>query len=177
MPLRDSLAKFPQKSEQTQSARSHINSKTSPFKASTTFACPGGTSLHFYPERSNIYSITGSFIFALLSKEYERTPNISIFRSIPSHEQPYPPNDWKRRSREGEKKFVSTLSVVFPGPPASILVTKCRETKEQVCRPSKYALIGPFFLAKPSSIIVPSYNPSGFSPPRLDFTSRSHSVD
>lgn len=120
----------------------------------------------------NIYSITGSFILTLfvpLERAPQRihTPNISIFLVVPSRSigKRIRPTTGKDLRGEGEWKFVSTLSVVFPDSPASILVTKCRETGEEVCfnRPPFSSRNRPPLSSPP--IIRPAFRHLGLDPP------------
>lgn len=106
--------------------------KTSPFEVPqrklSSFVCPFSRNKPLLLSIQNGWIVTFIQLLALLffrpSLQRTHTRNISIsHRVVPSYR--WKANDrWKESSVE---KFVSTLSAVFPGPPASILVTKCRE--------------------------------------------------
>lgn len=160
--------------------RARIPLKTRKLSSTTTFAYPFSTNkppppspfIQNVTSDRNIYSITGSFILTLfvpLERAPQRihTPNISIFLVVPSRSigKRIRPTTGKDLRGEGEWKFVSTLSVVFPDSPASILVTKCRETGEEVCfnRPPFSSRNRPPLSSPP--IIRPAFRHLGLDPP------------
>lgn len=164
----------------TRSNSIKIQNDTRKLSSTTTFAYPFSTNkppppspfIQNVTSDRNIYSITGSFILTLfvpLERAPQRihTPNISIFLVVPSRSigKRIRPTTGKDLRGEGEWKFVSTLSVVFPDSPASILVTKCRETGEEVCfnRPPFSSRNRPPLSSPP--IIRPAFRHLGLDPP------------